>query len=215
MFSRSSVDRCNIFQGSSLAAGLAAMGALAVAFGGIQAAAAAASPWARTDQSAVRLISPASGAGLSGTVRLGLQFLLKPGWKIYWRSPGDAGVPPAIDWTGSRNLQGAAIRWPLPERFTIFGLTTLVYGKQVVLPLDIRLKTPGQALALRAHVTYLACEKICIPYDARLVLDLAPGRRHRTLRPAGAIPACRRRGGRRAGLGCPGAVPARPGRAHP
>lgn len=158
-----------------MAAGLAALGALAVLLGGIQAAAAAASPWARTDQSAVRLISPASATGLADTVRLGLQFRLKPGWKIYWRSPGDAGVPPEIDWTGSRNLQGAVIRWPLPERFTIFGLTTMVYGNEVVLPLDIRIKAPGRALALRARVNYLACEKICIPYVARLALDLPPG----------------------------------------
>ncbi len=175
MFSRSQVHR-KIYQGSPWAAGLAVLGALWALLGGIQAASAAASPWARTDQSAVRLISPASGAGKADTVRLGLHFRLKPGWKIYWRSPGDAGVPPAIDWKGSRNLEAAAIRWPLPERFTIFGLTTMVYGNEVVLPLDIRLKTPGRALALRAHVTYLTCEKICIPYEARLALDLPPGK---------------------------------------
>ncbi len=163
------------------------MGALAALFGGIQAAAAAASPWTRTDHSAVRLISPASGAGSADTVRLGLHFRLKPGWKIYWRSPGDAGVPPAIDWKGSRNLENAAIRWPLPKRFTIFGLTTLVYGKEVVLPLDVRLKAPGEALALRGHVTYLVCEKICIPYEARLALDLPPGKGTAAPRHAAAI----------------------------
>jgi suppressor for copper-sensitivity B len=163
------------------------MGALAALFGGVQTAAAAASPWARTDQSAVRLISPASGAGLADTVRLGLHFRLKPGWKIYWRSPGDAGVPPAIDWKGSRNLENAAIRWPLPQRFTIFGLTTMVYGTEVVLPLDVRVKARGAALALRAHVTYLACEKICIPYEARLALDLLPGKGAAAPRHAAAI----------------------------
>ncbi len=151
------------------------MAAIAVLFGAVEVAWAAASPWARTDQSAVRLISPASGTGAAETVRLGLHFRLKPGWKIYWRSPGDAGIPPSIDWKGSRNFKSADIRWPLPERFTIFGLTTMVYGKEVVLPLDIRVKAPGEALALRAHVRYLACEKICIPYDARLALDLVPG----------------------------------------
>ena len=76
------MGRCKIFQGSPMAAGLAALGALAVLLGGIQAAAAAASPWARTDQSAVRPISPASATGLADTGRLGLQFRLKPRWTL-------------------------------------------------------------------------------------------------------------------------------------
>ncbi|MDX1484968.1 MAG: protein-disulfide reductase DsbD family protein [Alphaproteobacteria bacterium] len=136
---------------------------------------AAASPWAKTEHSAVRLISPASGAGDKETLRLGLQFRLKPGWKIYWRSPGDAGVPPSIDWAGSENLRAASILWPLPERFTIFGLTTQVYGKEVVLPLDLTRRDADAPLSLRAEVRYLVCEKICIPYEARLALDLEAG----------------------------------------
>ena len=136
---------------------------------------AAASAWARTGQSAVRLISPVTGPGSSGSVRLGLHFQLKPGWKIYWRSPGDAGVPPIIDWKGSRNLDHARIRWPLPERYTIFGLTTYVYGGEVVLPIEVKAKAQDRALALRAHVSYLVCEKVCIPAEGRLALDLSAG----------------------------------------
>ncbi|MCZ6886387.1 MAG: protein-disulfide reductase DsbD family protein [Alphaproteobacteria bacterium] len=136
---------------------------------------AAESSWVRTEFSAVRLISPMTGAGSSGTVRLGLHFRLRPGWKIYWRSPGDAGVPPMIDWKGSRNLDHVSIRWPLPERYTIFGLTTYVYGGEVVLPIEVKTKTQSAALALRAHVSYLVCEKVCIPAEARLALDLATG----------------------------------------
>ena len=175
MFLINTISRDKIFSGSLAGNLLAVLGASMVLFGGIQLAAAASSPWARTDQSAVRLISPLGGFGEAKTIRLGLQFRLKPGWKIYWRSPGDAGVPPEIDWKGSRNLENATIRWPLPERFNIFGLTTMVYGREVVLPLDLRVKASGAELALRARVTYLVCEKICIPYEARLTLDLSPG----------------------------------------
>jgi suppressor for copper-sensitivity B len=145
------------------------------AVSGAAAVSAKATPWVKNDHSAVRLISPATGAGVGDSVHLGLQFRLKPGWKIYWRSPGDAGVPPTVDWTGSRNLKGVEISWPLPDQYTIFGLTTMVYGGEVVLPLEVMLKTPGEALGLRAHVRYLVCEKICIPYDARLALDLEGG----------------------------------------
>jgi suppressor for copper-sensitivity B len=147
---------------------------LAVSLGAGRALAAA-STWAGTEHSAVRLISPATGAGFGETTHLGLQFRLKPGWKIYWRSPGDAGAPPTVDWSGSRNLAHVTINWPLPERYSIFGLTTMVYGEEVVLPLEVMVKKPGEGLDLRAHVQYLVCEKICIPYEARLALDLVPG----------------------------------------
>ncbi|MDH3241879.1 MAG: protein-disulfide reductase DsbD family protein [Alphaproteobacteria bacterium] len=145
------------------------------AVSGAPGAHAKASPWVENDHAAVRLISPATGSGVGDSVHLGLQFRLKPGWKIYWRSPGDAGVPPTVDWTGSRNLEGVEVSWPLPEQFTIFGLTTMVYGGEVVLPMEAMLKEPGGALGLRALVRYLVCEKICIPYEARLRLDLEAG----------------------------------------
>jgi len=147
---------------------------LCMAWGTAQAQAKA-SAWVENDHAAVRLISPATGSGVGDSIHLGLQFRLKPGWKIYWRTPGDAGVPPTVEWTGSRNLKGVDISWPLPEQFTIFGLTTMVYGDEVVLPLELMLRNPGEALNLRAHVRYLVCEKICIPYEAQLKLDLEGG----------------------------------------
>ncbi len=136
-------------------------------------AADAASPWYETDQGKARLIAatatPASGAA---TVMLGLQFELAPHWKIYWRSPGDAGYPPQLDWTGSTNLAAATIAWPAPERFSVLGLETVGYSGAVVLPIAVQLTTPGAPLRLRAHLSYLTCSEICVPHDADLALDL-------------------------------------------
>src|SRR5262249_9204848 len=67
----------------------------------------AASPWFETDQGRVRLVAAATGTGSGERVRLGLHFVLAPGWKIYWRAPGDAGLPPSLAWEGSRNLAAA------------------------------------------------------------------------------------------------------------
>ena len=145
--------------------------ALWTAAGGPRAAEAAASPWARNDHTELRLIAePVRQPG--GELRLGLEFQIKPGWHIYWRSPGDAGLPPRIDWSGSENLTEPAIAWPLPQRYTIFGLTTFVYGDEVVLPMGARVSDPAAPVRLRAKVSYLVCEKICIPYDTTLALDL-------------------------------------------
>src|SRR5262245_21220165 len=68
---------------------------------------AAASQWDRADHAAVRLISAVDKLGPDRRVQVGLEFTLDPGWKIYWRSPGDAGLPPEPDWAGSANLASA------------------------------------------------------------------------------------------------------------
>lgn len=152
------------------------MAAFALLLWGAPASAAtAASNWSQTDQTAVRLIAAATATGDAESLRLGLQFKLSPGWKIYWRSPGDAGLPPQLDWQGSRNLAAATIRWPAPERFELFGFETFGYGDEVVLPLEARPARRGEAASLHLALDYLVCEKICIPYQAALALDLPAG----------------------------------------
>lgn len=135
----------------------------------------AASAWERNDHAQVRLVSATTAAGEADSVRLGLHFRLAPGWKIYWRSPGDAGLPPRIDWSGSQNVAAATIRWPAPERFELFGLDTFGYGGEVVLPIDLQPARAGEAVRLAARVDYLICEQICIPYEASLAFALAAG----------------------------------------
>ena len=141
----------------------------------VQASEPAASEWVETEQTRLRLVSAATGAGAADGIQLGLQFELQPGWKVYWRSPGDAGFPPSVDWQGSDNLASAEIDWPAPERFSVLGLETLGYKKQVVLPITAKPQTAGNPLDLEASVKYLTCNEICIPYEAKLALALPAG----------------------------------------
>jgi len=135
-----------------------------------------ASSWVTTDQTKLRLISAVTAIGNgSGTVPLGVQFTLVPGWKTYWRSPGDAGFPVSLDWTGSTNLASADLAWPVPHRFTLFGLDTFGYEDEVVLPIAAKPANPAEPMGLRVKVKYLVCEKVCIPYSANLALDLPAG----------------------------------------
>lgn len=134
----------------------------------------AASPWAAHEHGRLRLVSAGETVG-GDSLRLGLHFRLQPGWKIYWRSPGEAGYPPQVDWSGSRNLAEAALRWPVPHRFELFGLQTFGYGGEVVLPVAARAEDPGEPVVLRAAVDYLTCAEICVPRQAQLNLTLPPG----------------------------------------
>ncbi len=134
-----------------------------------------ASAWFVTDQGGVRLVAAAPGAGEEGMLRLGLEFRLSPHWKIYWRSPGDAGFPPRLDWSGSTNLAGTVMEWPAPQRFSVLGLETVGYTDAVLFPITARLERAGAPEQLKASLSYLTCSEICIPYDTVLALDWPAG----------------------------------------
>jgi suppressor for copper-sensitivity B len=140
-----------------------------------QAQQALSSPWVANEHARLRLISAVDSTGHSETLPLGVEFRMAPQWKIYWRAPGDAGYPPTIDWSASTNVANIEIAWPVPQRYTIFGLTTYVYQDTVVLPLTVTPRQPGAPMALRGQVNYLLCDQICIPYEASLSLDLPAG----------------------------------------
>jgi suppressor for copper-sensitivity B len=134
-----------------------------------------ASPWQQTEQTALRLIAATQTTGDSRILKLGLHFKLKPGWKVYWRSPGDAGFPPMPDWSPSQNLKTAVVHWPAPSRFEVLGLQSLGYTDEVVLPLTVELMDPAKPLRMAGEVNYLTCQKICIPYTAKLALTMPQG----------------------------------------
>lgn len=127
-----------------------------------------ASPWSRDEHSAVRLLAGSrSGAVLLGGVAIQLQ----PGWKTYWRTPGDSGVPPHFDFSKSDNVEAVTILWPAPKQFPDgAGGTSLGYKNQVVLPLRIAVKHADKPVVLRAAITYAVCDKLCVPVEAKAEL---------------------------------------------
>lgn len=155
-------------------------------------------PWAEGQRSAVRLVAAPQtpNEAARGELSLGLDFRMEPGWKLYWRSPGDAGLPPAIDGASPSIADGqiaaTQIHWPLPGRFTAFEtIHTYAYADHVLLPVTaqlapeaasppgsvtgpIRLK-PVRLKPVRLKVDYQVCEALCIPVTADLALDVPAG----------------------------------------
>ena len=109
------------------------------------------------------------------TVSAGLRLELNGDWKAYWRTPGEVGMAPRIDWSGSTNVAEARVFWPAPSRFRAFGIENYGYKGEVVLPLEIVLERAGEPAALSARVDLLVCETICIPEAFALELDLPAG----------------------------------------
>lgn len=123
-----------------------------------------------------RLIAAQDGVPESGrTLSAGLDLRLGDGWKTYWRSPGEVGIPPSVDWAGSENVAEVEFLWPAPERFTAFGIENFGYRDEVVFPLRIELARPGEPARLEARVSLLVCSNVCVPQDFDLNLDLPDG----------------------------------------
>jgi DsbC/DsbD-like thiol-disulfide interchange protein len=138
------------------------------------------SPWVMGEQVDARLLAD---HGANAPVRAGVEIKLKAGWKTYWRYPGDSGVPPRFDFTGSQNLKSVTIMWPAPHRHHDESGTTIVYTDDVIFPLHVVAQDPGKPVDLRLKLDYAICENLCVPADGEveLRLDGAPSTLDATL----------------------------------
>ncbi|WP_111535256.1 protein-disulfide reductase DsbD domain-containing protein [Palleronia aestuarii] len=107
-----------------------------------------------------------------GTHVAGLKIDLEPGWKTYWRAPGEAGLPPRFDWSQSSNVASVAVRWPVPEIFGMGGLTSVGYSETVTLPLVVTPRDPTRPAELSLDLEMGVCETICVPVSRHLSTTL-------------------------------------------
>lgn len=132
--------------------------------------------WVAADEAEARLVSAVAAVAPGvPSVPLGLHLRIAEGWRIYWRTPGAAGIPPAFDWSESVNLAGIALAWPAPQRFEAFGQQSYGYTGELIFPFVASLARPGEPLGLRLAFAYLICREVCMPGEASLALDLPAG----------------------------------------
>ena len=153
--------------GGALAAALSLLLPAAPAF----AADAFSTDWALAAKSQARLI--AGGGDLAG-----FEIALSPGAITYWRDPGDAGLPPTLDFSGSDNVASVEPEFPAPKRIKeADGGEAFGYDRGVVLPLRVKPRDPTKPATLKLNADFAVCEKVCLPAKAHLELTLpsAPG----------------------------------------
>lgn len=144
-----------------------------------------ASAWTRASQASVRLVAGGKGAG--GSLRAGVELKLAQGYKTYWRSPGDSGIPPRFDWTGSTNLASIEVRWPVPARFRDGGGWSVGYSRDVLFPLAVTPRDPEKPVNLMLKLDFAICEKLCIPVQASTALTIGGGASAHSTRIAAAM----------------------------
>lgn len=94
-----------------------------------------------------------------------LELVLQPGWKTYWRSPGNSGIPPHFDWSGSVNIGDVDYLWPAPEVINSGGERTLGYHDRLILPMRIAPLQDDQPVQLTAQIAFGLCKNICVPAE--------------------------------------------------
>jgi DsbC/DsbD-like thiol-disulfide interchange protein len=131
------------------------------------------SPWDGDARAGVRMVSGSTKVEDGQPIlRAGVEIRLAPGWKTYWRYPGDSGVPPHFDFARSDNLKSVQVAWPAPERIAEADGIIIGYRNNVVFPLRIEPKDARKPVVLRLDLDYAICEKVCIPVQAKAELKI-------------------------------------------
>jgi len=155
--------------------GLVVGALLCIAAPGIGLAASAGeSAWVSSNDSKVRLVSGTPDIDGRPSLVAGVQLRMDPGWKTYWRNPGDSGVPPSFDFKGSKNLKRAELLYPAPHRIADANGTAIGYDDEVIFPVKITPEHEGEPVELKLAFAFGLCKDLCIPNEVSLELALAP-----------------------------------------
>jgi len=96
-----------------------------------------------------------------------VHFKMEEGWHIYWKNPGDVGVPVSVNWQLPPGFKAGPLQWPFPEKFTTADMIGFGYPKEVVLlsqimpPDDLQSETRHQ---IKVKAEWLVCSSMmCQP----------------------------------------------------
>lgn len=136
---------------------------------------ATATSWSGKKPAQTRLILESAEFEGAGVIRAGVQIKLDDGWWTYWRAPGESGMPPMFDWSGSENIDGdPETIWPVPLRAVAYGEKVNVYRKEVVFPIEFHADDPTKPVKLHLKITYGTCRNMCVPAWAEHELTVRP-----------------------------------------
>ena len=135
---------------------------------------ASSSAWHESEGGKVRLVTTGQ-PDAQGHLHGALEIALKPGWKTYWRDPGDSGVPPQISVANSSNVSSAVLAYPAPQRHDDGYSKWAGYDYPVTLPVVFTITAPGNPATIEAVVLLGICETICIPVQAKFLVDPLAG----------------------------------------
>lgn len=114
-----------------------------------------------------RIVSNSYSAVEDSVIQIGVLIELANGWHIYWKNPGDTGIPTLIEWNVPKNFQLLNKQWPIPKAFEFDDLVSYGYENQVLFITDIILlkNDNSHIINISAKIKSLLSKDICIPFD--------------------------------------------------
>ena len=103
-------------------------------------------------------------------ILLGLKVTLSPKWKIYWRNPGDAGLPPEINIKSTNNIKSVDLLFPSPKRFNFYDIETFGYDEEIIFPLTIKSLDKSNSISGILELNAQVCSEICVPVSHKFNL---------------------------------------------
>ncbi len=100
------------------------------------------------------------------------------GWHTYWENPGDSGQPIDVAWTLPDGVTAGPLRYPVPEPIRVGPLMNHGYSKETAVLAGLAIPgdwPAGRPVPVQAHATWLVCEEVCIPEEARFAFSLPTG----------------------------------------
>jgi DsbC/DsbD-like thiol-disulfide interchange protein len=111
------------------------------------------------------------------TTQVGVRLRMDQGWHTYWVNPGDSGGPTEVKWTLPDGITVGPLQWPVPEIYAVAGIITYVHHGEILVmaPLHVSARVEPGRYELKATVSWLECEQLCLPGDAQVSATLVVG----------------------------------------
>jgi DsbC/DsbD-like thiol-disulfide interchange protein len=121
-----------------------------------------------------RLVADAAELQAGESFLLGVLLEPDPGWHVYWRNPGEAGLATEIDYELPEGFVAGELQWPVPVSFEQpGGLGGFGYEDPVVLAAEVTAPDRlGASASVTVNASWLACKEVCVLGSAKLEVEL-------------------------------------------
>lgn len=128
-----------------------------------------------TQNAETRLLAERDGLAPGETGWLILDQKLKDGWHVYWKNPGDSGLPLDLQWTLPAGFAAGEVVYPVPERIPVGPFANYgFHGRpSFLIPLSVPATAkPGEMVDIGLKASWLICEEICVPEEGEFLVSL-------------------------------------------
>lgn len=132
----------------------------------------------RTTHAEAELVTDVSSIAPGDSFWAALRLKPDTGWYVYWSNPGDAGLPPSVEWGTPPGWKTGPLQFPYPALIESPPFASYGYKGEVWYPVRVTAVegfSADEPVVLRAAAEWLICREACVPESANLERTLRTG----------------------------------------